>query len=118
MSHDELVTAYASGRLSRRSFVSGLTALGVSASAAAAYATVLHPAQSAAAQQTTICDELYPPQLVAPTISIPPNAPPQVKQRLQALQDQLNTRFATLQQQMNTRFAALRQRFGCPPIKH
>lgn len=115
MSQGELVTAYASGRLSRRSFISGLTALGVSASAATAYATVLHPAQSAVAQQHTVCDELYPPQLVAPMIPIPPNAPPQVQQRLEQLQDQLTTRFENLQAQLNQRFAALRTRFGCPP---
>lgn len=111
MSQNELVIAYASGRLSRRSFVSGLTALGVSAGAATAYATVLHPTRSAAAQGG-VC-ELYPPQLDAPEIPVPPNAPPQAKQHLKMVQEMLNQNFAALQDRLNQRFAENRKRHGC-----
>jgi hypothetical protein len=41
MSKDELVTLYLAGRLSRRTFIRGLIATGVSMSAAVTYATVL-----------------------------------------------------------------------------
>jgi hypothetical protein len=112
MSHRDLVTAYASGRLSRRSFVSGLTALGVSASAATAYATVLHPTRSAAAQSQA-CGELYPPQVEAPDIPIPPKAPAFVQDRLKDLQARLDKQFADLQDRLNKKFAELRNRHGC-----
>src|SRR3712207_5979766 len=44
MSRHELVDAYISGTINRRAFVRGLTALGVSAGMAAAYAVALQPA--------------------------------------------------------------------------
>lgn len=48
MTKHELITAYVGGRIGRRDFVRGLTALGVSASAAGAYALSLTPGASAA----------------------------------------------------------------------
>jgi hypothetical protein len=48
MSKPELIAAYVSGRIGRRVFVRSLTALGVSATAAAAYAQTLAPGVSAA----------------------------------------------------------------------
>ena len=48
MSEQELIGAYTSGKISRRIFVRGLVAAGVSAAAAAAYAANLQPAQAAA----------------------------------------------------------------------
>lgn len=113
MSQHELVTAYASGRLSRRSFISGLTALGVSASAATAYAAVLHPSRSAAAQSRA-CGELYAPQVEAPDIPIPPKAPAFVQDRLRDLQDRLNHKFEALQTRLNNRFEENRDRHDCP----
>lgn len=112
MSQHDLVTAYASGRLNRRSFISGLTALGVSASAATAYATVLHPSRSAAAQSQA-CGELYAPQVEAPDIPVPPKAPLFVQQRLEDLQLRLNDKFAHLQQRLNQHFEDLRDKHGC-----
>lgn len=44
MTKQELVDAYVSGAINRRSFVRGLIALGLSASLAAAYAVALQPA--------------------------------------------------------------------------
>lgn len=44
MSKRELVDAYVSGAISRRTFVRGLTALGFTASLAASYAVALQPA--------------------------------------------------------------------------
>ena len=44
MSTHELVDAYVSGAINRRTFVRGLTALGLSASLAASYAVALRPA--------------------------------------------------------------------------
>lgn len=44
MSKHELVDAYVSGAINRRTFVQGLTALGVSAGVAASYAVALQPA--------------------------------------------------------------------------
>jgi hypothetical protein len=44
MSKRELVEAYVAGAINRRTFVRGLTALGLSASLAAAYAVALQPA--------------------------------------------------------------------------
>lgn len=48
MSKPELIAAYVSGRIGRRDFMRSLTALGVSAGAAAAYAQSLAPGASAA----------------------------------------------------------------------
>jgi hypothetical protein len=48
MSKPELIAAYVSGRIGRRDFVRYLTALGVSATAAAAYAQTLAPGAEAA----------------------------------------------------------------------
>lgn len=48
MSKSELIAAYVSGRIGRRDFVRSLTALGVSATAAAAYAQTLAPGVAAA----------------------------------------------------------------------
>lgn len=115
MTRQELVQAYSSGRINRRAFVTGLTALGVSASAATAYATSLQPA---AAAPNPICDELYPPQLTPPQLPpLPPGLPPAIYQRYQQVQDQLNQRFAASQQKLNQRFTQLRQRFGCKPLQ-
>jgi hypothetical protein len=44
MSKHELVKAYVSGAINRRTFVRGLTALGLTASVAASYAVALQPA--------------------------------------------------------------------------
>jgi hypothetical protein len=44
MSMQELVDAYVSGAINRRTFVRGLTALGLSARLAASYAVALQPA--------------------------------------------------------------------------
>lgn len=44
MSMDELIAAYVSGAINRRTFVRGLTALGLSAKLAASYAVALQPA--------------------------------------------------------------------------
>jgi hypothetical protein len=44
MSKRELVDAYVSGAINRRTFVRGLTALGLSARLAASYAVALQPA--------------------------------------------------------------------------
>ena len=65
MSKSDLIDAYLSGAITRRSFVQGLTALGVSASTAAAYAVALRPATAQAV------DDLYdfypdPPPPVQP----------------------------------------------------
>jgi hypothetical protein len=43
MSREELIREYEAGRLSRRAFVKGLAALGVSGAAAIAYANMLGP---------------------------------------------------------------------------
>jgi hypothetical protein len=43
MSKHELVDAYVSGAINRRTFVRGLTALGLTASLAASYAVALQP---------------------------------------------------------------------------
>jgi hypothetical protein len=44
MSKRELIDAYISGAINRRTFVRGLTALGLTASLAASYAVALQPA--------------------------------------------------------------------------
>ncbi|HET7094704.1 MAG TPA: hypothetical protein VFI22_14530 [Thermomicrobiales bacterium] len=43
MSKRELIDAYVSGAINRRTFVRGLTALGLTASVAASYAVALQP---------------------------------------------------------------------------
>jgi hypothetical protein len=58
MSREELVGAYVHGAVSRRVFIRGLVALGVSAGAAVAYADVL--TSSAVAQSTTAAVDIYP----------------------------------------------------------
>jgi hypothetical protein len=52
MTKHELIDAYVRGRIDRRDFVRRLTALGVSASAAGAYALSLSPSASAAGSRT------------------------------------------------------------------
>jgi hypothetical protein len=47
MSQHELIDAYVSGAINRRTFVRGLTALGVSATLAASYAVALEPPAAA-----------------------------------------------------------------------
>jgi hypothetical protein len=58
VSRQDLVQAYVSGQIGRRAFVRGLVALGVSTSAAAAYATALNPVE---ARGLDLDDELYVP---------------------------------------------------------
>lgn len=58
MSRQDLVESYVSGHIDRRAFVRGLVALGISASAATAYATALNPTDASAQGQF---DELYIP---------------------------------------------------------
>lgn len=48
MSRDELVAAYGKGAVSRRAFIRGLVASGVSLSAATAYSVALRPSEAAA----------------------------------------------------------------------
>jgi hypothetical protein len=59
MSRHQLVDAYVSGQIGRRAFVRGLVALGMSASAAAAYAAALNPAEAA-----PIDDDFYVPPAI------------------------------------------------------
>lgn len=47
MSKHELIDAYISQRISRRAFIQGLTALGVSSGIAASYAVALEPVSAA-----------------------------------------------------------------------
>jgi hypothetical protein len=58
VSRQDLVQAYVSGQIGRRAFVRGLVALGVSTSAAAAYAAALDPVE---AKGLDLRDELYVP---------------------------------------------------------
>lgn len=117
MSRHELVAAYSSGRIGRRAFISGLTGLGVTATAAAAYATALEPHTAKAQPANSICSELYPPQLSPPTLpELPPQVPQQVQDRLAEVQQRLNARFAETQQRLNARFNEIRDRFGCKPL--
>ena len=71
MSREELVEGYASGRVSRRVFVKGLVALGVTGTAAVAYANALGatPAPRAGSVHADVYD-VYPP--------VPPTDPSQV----------------------------------------
>ena len=64
MSREELVSGYTSGRLSRRVFVKGLVALGVTGTAAVAYANALAAAPAATPRQTLSADvyDVYPPE--------------------------------------------------------
>lgn len=57
MSREELVEGYAAGRVSRRVFVKGLVALGVTGSAAIAYANAL--AAAPAAPRGSVHADLY-----------------------------------------------------------
>ncbi len=59
MSKSELVEAYVTQAINRRAFVQGLTALGVSAGVAAAYAVALQPA-AAGNGGSSSCLDLYP----------------------------------------------------------
>jgi hypothetical protein len=55
MSQTELLDSYVSGRISRRRFIGGLTTLGMSAAAAALYATaIVRNAESVAAAQAFV----------------------------------------------------------------
>ncbi len=63
MSREELVAGYASGRVSRRVFVKGLVALGVTGTAAVAYANALAAAPASTPRQAVSADvyDVYPP---------------------------------------------------------
>ncbi|MFN8027178.1 MAG: hypothetical protein U0W40_12710 [Acidimicrobiia bacterium] len=63
MSREELVEGYTSGRVSRRVFVKGLVALGVTGTAAVAYANALGAAPTFTPRQA-VADlyDLYPPE--------------------------------------------------------
>ena len=71
MSREELVEGYASGRVSRRVFVKGLVALGVTGTAAVAYANALGanalgatPVPRAGSVHADVYD-VYPPETPA-----------------------------------------------------
>jgi hypothetical protein len=68
MSREELVGAYVGGAVSRRVFIRGLVALGVSAGAAVAYADVL---TSSAVAQTTTTADIYPDDTTTTTTAAP-----------------------------------------------
>ena len=53
MSKEELLDAYVEGRISRRLFIRGLTALGISQSSAILHAAALRPGS------TALADDLY-----------------------------------------------------------
>jgi hypothetical protein len=53
MSKEELLNAYVEGRISRRSFIRGLTAIGISQSSAVLHAAALRPGS------TALADDLY-----------------------------------------------------------
>ena len=53
MSKEELLDAYVEGRISRRSFIRGLTAIGISQSSAVLHAAALRPGS------TALADDLY-----------------------------------------------------------
>lgn len=82
MSREELVSGYAAGRVSRRVFVKGLVALGVSGAAAVAYANALGtgptPRASAAAADLYDQYDLYPstPPAVGAGAAVPVSAQP------------------------------------------
>lgn len=59
MTREELVDAYVGGRVSRRGFIRGLVALGVTAGAAATYAGSLASAAPARAGTTAAVNDIY-----------------------------------------------------------
>jgi hypothetical protein len=59
MTREELVDAYVEGRVSRRGFIRGLVALGVTAGAAGAYAGALASASPARAGTTAAVNDIY-----------------------------------------------------------
>ena len=59
MTREELVDAYVEGRVSRRGFIRGLVALGVTAGAAATYAGALASASPARAGTTAAVADIY-----------------------------------------------------------
>ena len=59
MSTHELVNSYVSGAINRRTFVRGLTALGFTASLAAAYAVALQPAAAKKGTRNDFYDDFY-----------------------------------------------------------
>ncbi|HEY8447057.1 MAG TPA: hypothetical protein VIL01_08120 [Thermomicrobiales bacterium] len=96
MSQEELLEAYASGRISRRALLRGLAALGVSASAIAAHGTALQ--DEAVAYQIS---NFYP-QLPRLDCSRLPNIP-----RVQARCAQINQRLAQREAELRRRFSRL-----------
>jgi hypothetical protein len=58
MSKQELVDAYVSGAINRRTFVRGLIALGLPASLAASYAVALQPAAAKKRKGNDFYDDL------------------------------------------------------------
>ena len=68
MSRNELIDAYRRGRISRRTFIQGMTAVGVSAVAATSMADRLRTASAAPNAQVDDDDDVYTPTAtVAPT---------------------------------------------------
>ncbi|MCA9879290.1 MAG: hypothetical protein KC442_15975 [Thermomicrobiales bacterium] len=63
MSRHELVEAYIANTINRRAFIQGMTALGVSAGVAAAYAVALRPAAAGDGPPAGSCDPRLPPEL-------------------------------------------------------
>lgn len=63
MSRHELVEAYIANTINRRAFIQGMTALGVSAGVAAAYAVALQPAAAGDGPPDSQCDPRLPPEL-------------------------------------------------------
>jgi hypothetical protein len=85
LSREELVSGYAAGRLSRRVFIRGLVALGVSGGAALAYADALgaSPAPRPAGRGATA--DLYPPGDLYPPPTPPTTQPTEIAVRTAAL---------------------------------
>ena len=71
MSRNELIDAYRRGRISRRTFVRGMTALGISGAAAARMADTMRAAPAPRGGRGTAAfqDDVYP--TVAPTVAPP-----------------------------------------------
>lgn len=69
MSEEELVGAYAAGSVSRRVFIRGLVAMGVSAGAAIAYADALSAQAPKGAARPDVYD-VYPPQQPTATTTV------------------------------------------------
>jgi hypothetical protein len=76
VSREELVEAYLGGRISRRMFIRGLIAAGVSLTAAVAYSNVLGSVARATPRPRGIGD-LYPPDLYPPDLYPPDLYPPE-----------------------------------------